>query len=136
MDSLEQRGRLMNLRIFGLSEDKDEDTNSVVVSFIKSNLKLNINDCDVVDAYRVGKYVASKIRPILVHFSTRDVRAKVYGAKKCLKGTPTVIREDLTKMRLQVIKEAIETYGPRNVWSLDGNIFARADNAIIKFPLK
>ena len=70
-----------------------------------------------------------------MRFANYGTRVKVYGAKKNLKGTSIVIREDLTGTRLKLIKEAVETYGSHNVWTMEGNIFAREDNAVIRLKM-
>ncbi|KAK3916456.1 RNA-directed DNA polymerase from mobile element jockey [Frankliniella fusca] len=43
-------------------------------------------------------------------------------AKRQLKGTEVTVREDLTKMRLQVLKHAVKEYTMKKVWTSDGVI--------------
>lgn len=48
--------------------------------------------------------------------------------RKLLQGSKIVIREDLSKDRLQLLKSATTRFGFRNVWTRDGNICVRLGN--------
>nr|CAH7741556.1 unnamed protein product [Callosobruchus chinensis] len=46
----------------------------------------------------------------------------LYNNKKLLKGTGYIMKEDLTAMRLRIVKEASDKYGFKNVWTLNNII--------------
>ena len=46
----------------------------------------------------------------------------VFDKKKMLKGTGTVITENLTKKRYVLFQKCVEKYGRDKVWTLDGRI--------------
>ena len=47
----------------------------------------------------------------------------VFDAKKKLKGSRTVITENLTKERYELYRKCIDTYGRDKTWTLDGRIY-------------
>lgn len=53
----------------------------------------------------------------------------MFRHKKLLKGTNITIREDLTKMRLSLLKEAVSHYSTKAVWTSDGVILVNIGKA-------
>lgn len=123
MDDLEQYSRRNSIRVFGIPEEKAEDTDNVMKALIDSkfnNMDISIKDID--RSHRVGVHNKEHPRPILVKFVSYKTKSIIFRAKKDLKGTGIVIREDLCRGRNMVLKAAIEKYGSVNVWTLDGRI--------------
>ncbi|KAI4461437.1 l1 transposable element-related [Holotrichia oblita] len=92
----EQYSRSNNLRIFGVPESQAEKVEDVIVKICSDKLNLNISTADIDCCHRL-KGKEGTHRPIIVRFCQRSIRNDVYRAKNKLKGTKTVIREDLTK---------------------------------------
>ncbi|KAF5272331.1 hypothetical protein FQA39_LY07932 [Lamprigera yunnana] len=90
--------RLNNLRIFGIieGEQKSENTNDTIINFCKNHLNicLEINDIDY--SHRL--------------LEKKNVKQLIFNNKKPLKGKKIIIREDLTKTRLQLIASVKEKY--------------------------
>nr|CAH7762044.1 unnamed protein product [Callosobruchus chinensis] len=40
------------------------------------------------------------------------------------------MKEDLTALRLGIVKEASDKYGFKNVWTLNGNVFAKTNSGV------
>ena len=57
-------------------------------------------------------------------FSNHNTRQRVFQARRKLKGTQITIVENLTSKRVAILSKARNKFGVRNVWSLDGRIFA------------
>lgn len=73
-DADEQYSRRDNLRISGIHEEKDENTDEKVLK-ISSDLDLGLSLADISVSYRVGKPKSNnRPRDILVKFSTRRSR--------------------------------------------------------------
>lgn len=123
-DDLEQYGRRNNLRIFGVPEGVREDIDNVVLSEIKK-VNVDLEICDIDRCHRVGYKTDSKARPIIVKFTSYRKRQQVFNNKKFLKGSGITIREDLTAVRLSILKAAITKYGLRSVWTSDGATLIR-----------
>lgn len=121
LDELEQYGRRNNLRIFGVPEKQDENTDDIVLD-IASKIGVDMDISYIDRCHRVGRKVPGANRPIIVKFSGYAVRAEYFQKKKQLRGTKTTVREDLTVFRLKVLKEAVKCYGVKRVWSRDGVI--------------
>ena len=83
----------------GLDESDNEDTPTVVNSFLET--KMELNSMNIVKAQRFGKKQAapSKPRPILVTFHSHKERGSVLANKSSLAGTKVFINNDLTMSR-------------------------------------
>lgn len=129
LDEREQYSRRNNLRIFGVQETENEDTNELVIRVAKRvNVTLSVLDID--RSHRVGKVTAGgKPRAIIVKFVSYASRSAIFQAKKLLRNSGVTIREDLTKCRLQLLKNAGIAYSIKNVWSVDGVIFVKTSDA-------
>lgn len=131
IDSLEQYSRINNLRIFGLPEIPDENANEAVIEFCREKLDVALTNNDIVFCHRLhGKN--DQPRPILIKFVRRDVKWLVYSNKKKLKRSRIMIREDLTMLRLQLLKEATNKFGPNKVWTSNTRIFAECNKKTFK----
>lgn len=123
-DDLEQRSRQNNLRIFGMKESKDENTDTLVLQVAeKIGVVLPVNS--ICRSHRVGAKSSERDRPIIVRFLSYADRRKVFKAKKLLKNSGISIREDLTKIRQNILVRASESYPDDPVWSNDGVIFIK-----------
>lgn len=126
-DDLEQRGRLENLRIFGIKESVNEDTNTLVIEVAKK-VNVTLDPSCISRSHRVGPKSEGKIRAIIVKFVSSADRQRLFLAKKKLKGTHITIREDLTKVRQDILKSATENYD--SVWSHNGVILVKLGHRI------
>ena len=127
-DDLEQYQRRNCLRIFGVPEQSDEDTDKIVIeTAAKIGVGLSVNDID--RSHRIGRQINDRPRPVIVKFTSYRKRSEVFRSKRQLKGTGVTIREDLTKERLKLLQECITKYGLNNVWTLDGVVFVKSGNA-------
>lgn len=127
-DELEQYQRRNNLRIFGLAETQDEDTDQLVLKMCRDKLDIDLPVTAVCRSHRVGRQPEpapdgrSRHRPIIVRFTSYRERRRVFDAKKRLKGSGFTIKEDLTSRRLEVLQKAASYFGPRNAWTRDGRV--------------
>ncbi|PSN42454.1 hypothetical protein C0J52_18914 [Blattella germanica] len=120
-DDLEQYGRRMCLRVFGIPEERNEDTDMIAIDVAKRiNVDLSIQDID--RSHRIGKINAG---PVIIKFISYRKRSEVFRSKKLLKGSGITVREDLTKRRHSLLKMAITNFGLQNVWTVDGNIIVK-----------
>lgn len=130
VDSLEQYTRRNNLRLFGIPENTEENTDTVVVSVLNSRLKMTLRLVDIERTHRVGKVQKGETkrpRAIIIKFCSYRIRHKVFQAKKLLKGTGIVLKEDLTTLRATLLSKAVQRWGTANIWTHDGKFF-RKDN--------
>ncbi|KAK5645249.1 hypothetical protein RI129_006549 [Pyrocoelia pectoralis] len=122
IDDLEQYTRRNNLRIFGVTEERNENKDVKLKQLFESKLGIKINTVDIDRSHRVGKNVGPRPRAIIVKFVSYRVRQQIFNNKKRLKGTEFTIKEDLTKNRSEVLAAASEKFGRQQVWSIDGRI--------------
>nr|CAI5853329.1 unnamed protein product [Callosobruchus analis] len=135
LDSVQQHSRNNNLRIVRVPEADDQNLNKRVYDIIKDRMKIKIDESDIVAAYRVGQKVDNKPRHVLVSFKDNAVKMDVYKNKRLLKGTSSVIKEDLTAFRLKALRAAADKHGYKNVWSVNGNLFLKTSKGVEKINL-
>lgn len=133
LDFLEQLKRRNILRFVGLKEEENEDIRTVVIELIKTRLELTLEEEAVSFVSREGNpRPDGRPRHVVVHFQDTRTKNVVYKKKKMLKGSKVVIKEDLTPLRVQLLKKTSSKYGNRNVWTHNGHIFAKCGKEIIE----
>lgn len=128
IDTLEQDTRRNSIRIFGIPERDNEDTLTMMKSFLSDKLKLpqTANMIDRCHRIRSHNFIASssnKSAPIIVKFSSYLAKDQINKSKKLLKGSGISISDDLTKKRYDLYREAVKKGGQRYTWHRDGKIF-------------
>lgn len=127
LDEREQYSRRNNIRFFGMQERDNEDTDTLILD-LATRLKVPLELYHIDRSHRVGK-LGDKPRPIIVKFVSYAERSALFRSKKALKGTGITIREDLTKVRLDILKSAVSSYTNKAVWTNDGVIMVKVGNA-------
>ena len=133
IDDLEQQSRRLSLRVYGLSEEVNEDTENKLVNIFQEKLGVPITAESIDRCHRIGVIRAASVRktarPVLVQFTSYKIRESVYRAKAKLKGTKLVLSEDLTNTRYELLKAARLKFGNRKAWSNDGKVFVICDDS-------
>ena len=99
----------------------------------KLGVDVHIKDIDC--THRIGRQKQKNKdapRPIIVKFGNYNTRQKVFQARRKLKGTLITMVENLTRKRVAILSKARNKFGVRNVWSLDGRIFAVEEGVKIR----
>ena len=146
LEELEQHGRRDSLRIAGIPESDNDDTDSAILN-ICSAIEVNppVQPSDIAVSHRLGKKETGKTRQVIVNFATRKVRERVYCSKKNLKSikekpeysdmSHIYINEDLTKFRAHLAREArsLRNSGQINdTWTMYGKIMVKDKHNRIK----
>ena len=132
--NIEQSNENMNLRVYSVNDVNSVDIMNELEVKVFSKLPLKINK--PIEAFRIGKLQSGKNRPIFIRFGNGNDRKLVFNNKKYLKNTGITIKEDLTFARLSLLKHLNDKFGFKNVWSVNGTIFARHNGRISKFTRK
>lgn len=119
-DELEQYQRRQCLRVFGVKEEENENTDAICIDIAKK-VGVNLDVSDIDRSHRVGRKETGKPRPIIVKFVSYRKRSELFQSKRLLKGSGFTLREDLTKQRLHLLNECIQKYGLSNVWTSRGS---------------
>jgi len=107
----ERNKRALNLIIFGLKEEEDEDTLAIAQTELYN--RLQIETTCLTEATRLGKLTENKGRLIRVKVSSTDQKHDILSKTSSLKGTGIFINEDLIpedqaelRKEVQKVKEA------------------------------
>ena len=106
----ERNKRALNLIIFGIKEQQEEDTLAIVKEELKN--KSQIDTTYIIEAKRLGKIIDHKDRLIHVKVSCTDHKYSILSKSPSLKGSGIFINEDLIpgdqadlRMEVQKLKE-------------------------------
>ncbi|XP_041988406.1 uncharacterized protein LOC121739879 [Aricia agestis] len=130
-DIMETRDRRKFLLLTGVPEQSGENCLSLVLDIVHHKLAMkDITAASIKVCHRLGSQsnpsIPHKCRPLLVKFSTIDIKAAIFRAKTKLKGTPFSLREFLTKVRQSVFSKARMHFGLRGCWTLDGAVIIKS----------
>ncbi|KAG5876259.1 hypothetical protein JTB14_022282 [Gonioctena quinquepunctata] len=116
----------VNLRVYGVSDERSQDGSHV--SIFKNKMKLTVNEEDEEYSYRLPVCKKGVPQPLLVKFRSKEKRNSVFYDKCKLKGTNVVIREDLTPTRYGLSTNA--AIGDTNTWSMSGQVRAKINGKL------
>ena len=131
-DSLEQYSRRTSIRITGMKECPQSEVEASVVSIIRDKLELDLDSSAVDRCHPVGGKGGGS-RSITVKFVSYRHKCLILQNRRKLQGTGLRINEDLTKNRYRLYKKAVDGFGIRSVWTLDGKVFVKIKGK--KFPI-
>lgn len=132
--NLEQYSRRNSLRLFGVPDEPNEDTEHKVIDIVSRKMNVELPEFAIDRCHRIGirKDNHSKPRQIIVKFTSYKFRNMVFGNKKLLKGSSIIVGEDLCPARQAVYQEAKDKFGSRSVWTRDGVILVKTASEGIK----
>ena len=124
LNQLEQYSRRNCLRVFGIEEHPNENTNVAVMDLTSKYLGFKLNPSDIDRSHRIGKKEQGKPRAIIIKFQNYNARDQCIKNRRKLKGTKFVIKEDLTKVNQQLLQATKINPLVKSAWSHDGKIVA------------
>ncbi|CAG9817123.1 unnamed protein product [Phaedon cochleariae] len=131
-DNMEQETRRNNLRVFNYEERNREETRKEIITLFNHKLATKLTEEDIEICYRIGKKEDNHQKPrgIFLKLKNYDVRQDIYKKKKLLKGTGIMIREDLTRIRVELLAKAIDKASIEDVWTDAGKIYVNSNGKI------
>lgn len=128
----EQYSRKCSVRIHGIKETPQEDCRSTVVQLCNDKLKVALTTDDIEVAHRLysrpTRTQDQAPRTMIVVFKSRDMKTTIMKSRRALKGSRTVITDDLTKDMYQVYNRLRNDERVKDCWSWDCKIFAKDHN--------
>lgn len=122
VDNFEQHLKRNTFRIYGIKENTGENTFKKIVHTIKTNLKVEVDETNLVNCFRNGKVMEGKERPILFTVDSHNLKLELLKNRKNLKGSGMSLSEDMPLRKYQLLKKAIEKWGKEHVWYYGGHI--------------
>ena len=100
---------------------------------MSKELDIEIKENDQDRTHKICDRIRKDGKPgaITVKFTRCTVRNKIYSNKKKLKGIKFLMTEGLTSRRYNLLKEAQEKYGVKNVRTSDCRILFKQNNRIL-----
>ena len=95
-------------------------------------MNIEIDKNDILACHRIGPEKRGKCRPIIVRFTSRDLKSKVLSNKKHLKGDETYVKvfinEDLTSLRFKLLQYVKNMDSVKSVSTREGKILCYLRN--------
>lgn len=113
LDDFEDRARRENLIFYGLADSSSESwaqSEEKVKALLCSSLGMQLSSDSISRAHRLGAFVATKCRPIIVKFTSFKTKDAIFSNKGKLKGTGVSISADFCKATRNCRKKLTE-YG-------------------------
>ena len=130
-DDSEQYSRRNSIRITGISENKDENTDDIVLK-LAIDLGVYLNPADIDRSHRVGAPRAGRKRAVLVKFATYRGRHSLFAKRMDIRDNEdwktTFINEDLTTRRSKILFKAWDYVRAgllKSSYSSDGRIYVK-----------
>ena len=144
-NDLEQYSRRNCVRVFGIPEQKGEDTSASVCKLAKEKLGIDLQKSQIDRSHRVreasseeasersegqghsnraGKPSERKPRQIIVKFVSYQTKKAVISARRKLKSTGISIFEDLTKSNRELLTVTRKHKKVISAWTSDGRVVA------------
>ncbi len=134
VDEIEQKQLERNVRIVGLPEDHEGNSDLVnIQKLARKELDVNLKQSDITDIYRVGKKNdKKKHRDTIIKFKQKTVRDEFYQSRKNMvykeDQDQIYINEHLTENRANVFfaaRKLVKGKRLHSAWSQRGNIMIR-----------
>ncbi len=134
IDAIEQKQLGRNVRIVGLPEDQEGDSDLINIQKVaRKEMEIDIKQSDITDIYRVGKKTdKKKHRDIIIKFKQKTVRDQFYQSRKKIVHKQdqgqVYINEHLTENRANVFfaaRKLVKGKRIHSAWSQQGNIMIR-----------
>ena len=165
VDNLENSARLSNILIHGLpskawstapqntSDQLTESRSSQpskpelitdILDLCNNQLGIAISSSDIITAYRLPVPSTGRCQPILVKFSSRSMRDRVFQSRKSLRLLPSAsnsehiyLNEHLTKANAYIFSSARKSVREKkfhSTWTAGGLVFVRKSNSTDERP--
>ena len=141
LDHIEQYSRRNNIRLLGVKATPNEDTDKIVCD-IARQIGVDISPNDIDRSHRLPNrrsadhdsnesYANAAARnnsapppPIIVKFMSHKAKFQMMKNRRKLKGSGTVIVEDLTKKNVNLLAQTSRRPSVKASWTSDGRVFA------------
>ncbi|MEW8545707.1 MAG: hypothetical protein AB2693_19470 [Candidatus Thiodiazotropha sp.] len=135
VDQAEQYSRRNCLRISGIQETNNENTDEIVLK-VASDIGSSVQLPDIDRSHRIGNPNRNRIKPrdIIVKFATYRARADFYKKRTSLKDSGYLrvfVNEDLTRRRSGQLYQArvlMKSGRLKGAWSSDGTILIKTND--------
>lgn len=139
VDQAEQYSRRNCLRISGIQESSNENTDEIVLK-MASDIGSGIQLIDIDRSHRIGNPNRNRTKPrdIIVKLSTYRARADFYKKRTSLKDKGYLrvfVNEDLTRRRSGLLYQAralMKSGNLKGAWSSDGTILIKTNDESVR----
>ena len=136
VDDGEQYSRRNSVRISGVGESSEEDTDRIILNIAK-DLEADITLNDIDRSHRVGKSRNGRPRAIIVKFTSYRARRALYSKRMNLRhlnaGRNVFVNEDLTARRSELLFSArkyVKSKQLKTAYSSDGRVYVKDNNDV------
>ena len=103
-----RRELLGNWIVHGYPENRNENTNQIVIETLKEKMEEETREVDLNWTHRLEAPKNNKVWPIIVKLTSYNTGSRVFKNETKLEGEKVSITDSLTKMRMKTVKKACD----------------------------
>lgn len=133
----EQYSRKTNIKIYGVSEKKDENTYEVTREVLQKNAGVSIIPQNVVAVHRIPNAKRTQPRPILLKLRNSECKAEIMRKRSQVKKSGNGVRlvDDVTAANAKLIKQLTENENVESAWYFNGSVYGKCGEQRVKFDI-
>lgn len=125
----------------GMQRDQQQIDGEIVARFLSENLGISITETDISNSYRITNKKAGVCRALVVSFTSRRIRDRIYRARKQLRNGSSLVyvNELLTKQSARLFALARQLVKRKLIfrtWTMDGAVMVRVNDEITIKPIR
>ncbi|KAK3097918.1 hypothetical protein FSP39_014443 [Pinctada imbricata] len=134
----EQYSRKNNVKIYGVPEADQEDTEAEVIELLKSEADTVLKHDEIVAAHRIPGKRPDQARPILVKLKNSDVKSRVIRQRATFKQKKIGIRlaDDVTSENSKLMERLNEHEMIESSWYYNGSVYGKIHGSGRKLKFK
>ncbi|KAK3085334.1 hypothetical protein FSP39_001676 [Pinctada imbricata] len=133
----EQYSRKTNVKIYGVSEKRGENTYEVTREVIQKNAGVAITPQNVIAVHRIPSAKPSQPRPILLKLRNSECKAEIMRKRSQVKKSGNGVRlvDDVTAANAKLIKRLSENENVESAWYFNGSVYGKCGDKRVKFDI-
>ncbi|KAK3108227.1 hypothetical protein FSP39_003566 [Pinctada imbricata] len=133
----EQYSRKTNIKIYGVQEVREENTQQVTCDVIKKTAGVELNTQDIIAVHRIPGAKSKQPRPIILKLRNTERKAQVMKKRSQVKRTGNGVRlaDDVTAANTALIKTLNENADIDAAWYFNGTVYGQCGDQRIKFDI-
>ena len=130
----EQYSRKNNIKVLNLPRREKQDLRKDFINIVKKDLKVNLEERDVVAIHRIPSR-KKRIYPVIVKLFSSDVKRSVMRVRKSLSDGIKFV-DDVTQRNMDLIQRLQDTGEFESVWYYNCGIYGRTEQGLqLKFGI-
>ncbi|KAK3107194.1 hypothetical protein FSP39_009061, partial [Pinctada imbricata] len=133
----EQYSRKNNIKIYGVKEDRRENTEERVIQLLSDKAGVKVNPDEILAVHRIPKREKDMHKPILLKLKNTDSKAKIMRKRKQVRENSGGVRlaDDVTFYNTKLISRLQDHRYIDSAWYFNGYVYGQSGETRYKFNI-